>query len=111
MKVRPLSGLLSESPAHPLGDTSFNAQSKRMAETLDVAFQNSPQVRDNGQLSAATTQIQRLLREVASAQAPVPAPSPASDSFSQYSDLSSLQLLPVGNVLKMLKLARGRCYP
>ena len=89
------------------GDTSFTALSKRMAETLDVAFQNSPQAFDNGQLSAATSRMQRLLREVASIQAPVPAPSPASNSFSQYSDLSSLQLLPVGIVLKMLKLAKG----
>ena len=78
-----------------------------MAETLDVAFQNSPQILDNGQLSAATSQMQRLLREVAAAQAPMPAPSPASNSFSQYSDLSSLQPLPAGPVLKMLRMAKG----
>lgn len=81
-----------------------------MAETLDVAFKNSPQALDNGQLSAATSQMQKLLREVATAQAPLSTPSPTSNSFSQYSDLSSLQPLPVGSVLKMLRMAKGECW-
>lgn len=87
------------------GDTSFTAQSKRIAETLGVAFQTSPQAFENRELSAATSRIHRLLHEVASAQGPTA--SPQSNSFAQYSELSQLPLLPVEVVLKVLRLAKG----
>ncbi|KAI9873714.1 MAG: hypothetical protein M1823_007856, partial [Watsoniomyces obsoletus] len=51
--------------------------------------------------------MQRLLRDLASTQTTAATSSPASSTF-QYSELSSLPLLPADIVLKTLKLAKRR---
>jgi hypothetical protein len=85
------------------GDSSFAAQTKSIAMTLDSAFRNASKRSTQDQPSATLANIHSLLKDVET-----PRTAPSSTPSGRMGDISSLPVVPVGVVLKILRFSKGQ---
>ena len=90
------------------GDSSFHAHSKSITQKLGVSLA-SPSVNPSSSSTPSIDQaaIEKLLKDVAAAQAPVQQSSVPQHRLSQFLELSSLALPSMSLVLKLLRVAEN----